>query len=131
VARLFTLDEASELLPRLRADFHRIRYLRDQAAPAQEALAALEQKGRSNGKDLAEAIREQRQLLEAIGSEVNAILTGITELGIEIKDVGQGLVDFPSDRDGRTVYLCWKLGEERIAYWHEISDGFAGRQPLE
>lgn len=131
MARLFTLDEASELLPRLRADFHRIRYLRDQAAPAQEALAALEQKGRSNGKDLAEAIREQRQLLEAIGSEVNAILTGITELGIEIKDVGQGLVDFPSDRDGRTVYLCWKLGEERIAYWHEISDGFAGRQPLE
>lgn len=128
--RLFTLDAASALLPRLRADFTRVRYLRSQSGPARRSLAELEQKGRSNGKDLAEEIREQQKQIEALDSEVNVILTGITEIGIEIKDVEQGLVDFACDRNGRTVYLCWKLGEEQIGFWHETSTGFAGRQPL-
>jgi hypothetical protein len=52
-------------------------------------------------------------------------------MGIELKDPEQGLIDFRSIREGREVYLCWKLGEERVSHWHEIDAGFAGRQALE
>ena len=54
----------------------------------------------------------------------------ITVRGIEIKDLNQGLIDFPSLRGDRIVYLCWRLGEDRIGYWHELDAGFAGRTPI-
>jgi hypothetical protein len=57
---------------------------------------------------------------------LNGRLAALNEWGVEIKSIDDGLADFPSDRDGRIVYLCWKLGEDRIAWWHEIADGFAG-----
>ena len=50
--------------------------------------------------------------------------------GVELKGIDEGLVDFRSTRDGRVVYLCWRLGEETIAFWHELDVGFPGRQPL-
>ena len=55
----------------------------------------------------------------------------IEKWGIVVRDLDQGLCDFPYERDGRVVYLCWRLGEERIAWWHDIDAGFAGRQPLD
>jgi hypothetical protein len=51
-------------------------------------------------------------------------------MGCVLKDMDQGLVDFLTRRDGREVYLCWRYGEERVAYWHELQAGFAGRRPL-
>ena len=62
--------------------------------------------------------------------EINQRLAKLNEWGIELKGLDEGLIDFPSERDGRTVYLCWKLGEDRIEWWHELDTGFAGRQPL-
>lgn len=60
------------------------------------------------------------------------ILHQLTERSIQIKDIGAGLIDFPHLRDdGEEVYLCWKLGEETIGYWHPIQDGFAGRRPID
>ncbi len=60
------------------------------------------------------------------------ILHRLTERGIQIKDIGKGLIDFPHLRDdGEEVYLCWKLGEETIGFWHPIQDGFTGRQPVD
>jgi hypothetical protein len=50
---------------------------------------------------------------------------------VELKDVEQGLLDFPHEREGRVVYLCWRLGEEGIGWWHDLDVGFAGRQPLD
>jgi len=50
--------------------------------------------------------------------------------GVLIKDLDQGLIDFPAERDGRVVMLCWRLGEESISYWHEYDGGFPGRRPL-
>ena len=60
----------------------------------------------------------------------NASLSFIQELGCELKDLDQGLIDFPSYRDGKLVYLCWKRGEPRVEFWHDIEAGFAGRQRL-
>lgn len=63
--------------------------------------------------------------------KIGKLTTEIHEAGVEIKDHSTGLIDFPSMRGGRVVYLCWKFGEgDEIAWWHEIDDGFAGRQPL-
>jgi hypothetical protein len=130
MARLFSLAEANALLPRLTREFELIRQLRSEARDNRAELLRLETKGKSNGRDVASDIRERQQRLDEIGARVKAILDGISALGCEIKDVDQGLVDFPSLRDGQTVYLCWKVGEETIGYWHELSTGFAGRQPL-
>ncbi len=65
-------------------------------------------------------------LLVALRSQV----TRLQELGCLVKGVQEGLIDFPHVREGREVYLCWKLGEEDITYWHEVDSGFAGRSPL-
>jgi len=55
----------------------------------------------------------------------------VQSYGCQLKDMEMGLIDFPAIRDGREVYLCWKLGEEQIGYWHDVEAGYAGRQPLE
>jgi hypothetical protein len=57
-------------------------------------------------------------------------VSALSDLGVVVKDASSGLVDFPSERDGETVLLCWQLGEERVAFWHGTDDGFAGRQPI-
>ena len=71
-----------------------------------------------------------RREAQALVKRLNELLAEINGLGCELKGLDEGLIDFPTERDGRTVYLCWRLGEERIAYWHELDTGFAGRQPL-
>lgn len=74
----------------------------------------------------------RRQPSEPVAQEIRALVTELAELGVEVKDPDQGLIDFRSDREGREVYLCWKLGEgTRIMYWHELDAGFAGRQRLD
>ncbi len=65
-----------------------------------------------------------------LGNELNAELVRLHELGVELKDPAIGLIDFRSLREGRIIYLCWRLGEPTIAYWHDLDTGFAGRQPL-
>ncbi len=68
--------------------------------------------------------------VERRAGELAAIVAQIEELGVLVKDLDNGLVDFPSLRDGEEVLLCWQLGEESVSFWHGPSDGFAGRQPL-
>jgi hypothetical protein len=63
-------------------------------------------------------------------TELAGVVEEIQELGVLVKDLDSGLVDFPSIRDGRDVLLCWRLGEDEVAFWHGYDDGFAGRRPL-
>jgi len=62
---------------------------------------------------------------------MNGLIEKVQGMGVELKDVEVGLIDFRSIREGREVYLCWQLGEEHVTHWHELDTGFAGRQPLE
>ena len=62
---------------------------------------------------------------------MQAALQGVTALGCHVKDLETGLIDFPATREGRTVFLCWRLGENQVRYWHEIDSGFAGRLPID
>jgi hypothetical protein len=63
--------------------------------------------------------------------QLDKLLHFILDTGAQVKDINTGLLDFPALREGHEVYLCWKYGEDQIAFWHEIDAGFAGRQPIE
>lgn len=90
-------------------------------------LASLRGKPGSEIEKRARALEEEKARLE---SDLEGYVAEIAALGAEIKDFELGLVDFPMRVGSRTVYLCWKAGEPRIEYWHEIDAGFAGRRPL-
>ena len=62
---------------------------------------------------------------------LDALLHQLQDMGIEVKDLSTGLIDFPALKDGRVVYLCWKYNEGSIQFWHEIEAGFAGREPID
>ena len=130
MARQFTLDEARRLLPRLRELMATAQARHRELAKVQEQLAAALQVVRGNGHSAAEVQQAQAGAVRAL-RRLNHAVEPIHDLGCEVKDVEMGLLDFRSLRDGREVYLCWKVGEETIAFWHELDTGFAGRQPLD
>ena len=78
----------------------------------------------------AELNRKKNQR-DKVAEQLSQTVDEIQQTGCLVKDLDSGLVDFPSLRGGEKVYLCWKLGEERIGYWHGIEEGFAGRKPLD
>ena len=76
---------------------------------------------------------EARELEERIHEKITVLRNGleaIGDAGVLVKDIDMGLVDFPSERDGYTVYLCWMIEEPDILFWHHVDDGYQGRQPL-
>ena len=120
--RRFTVEEANAMLPELRESLARMQAARQvmlrSGQRVKEAVA-----GNGGGP-------EGRQYTEA----VETLKTGVERLseeGIILRDVETGLVDFPAERDGRLILLCWRLGEDSVAYWHDPDTGFAGRRPLE
>lgn len=122
--RLFTVDEANALLPTLRPLLTDVLQARQNIVAAQPELwPVLEKAVNNGGSKKAGAVLAD---FEVIQRNVKAI----QELGIEIKDINIGLVDFPAERDGREVYLCWRFDEPRVTHWHDLDSGFAGRQPL-
>ena len=127
----FTLDEANDLLPWLEERFNRMVPIRDELAARQEDLLELLRLRRGNGsaskeEDIVGAQRDADRLTQRLQRD----LREIARRGIIVQDLGRGLVDFPSNREGREIYLCWLRGEERITHWHETDAGFAGRQRL-
>lgn len=78
----------------------------------------------------AEAERLQREVQRA-ASDIEDFVQELTELGVECKSIESGLFDFPCERDGRIVYLCWLHGERAVEHWHEVDGGFAGRQQID
>jgi hypothetical protein len=122
--KTFTLDEANALIPQINVLLDEMLQVRKEIVAVGAELGSILRHaggngGSKNGGDYVLLLQR-----------FNASLTALQELGCELKDLGQGLVDFPSYREGQLVYLCWKRGEEQIQYWHGLEAGFAGRQPL-
>lgn len=119
--RRYTVAEANELLPALQGMLERLRDAQRAMAERHDDVmdAAATNGGGSAGKEYLEASQE--------AGRVNAELE---ELGILVRDPETGLVDFPAERGGEEIFLCWRLGEDTIAWWHPTDTGFAGRQPL-
>jgi hypothetical protein len=129
--KLFTLAEAEAMLPKAREEVLAMQACKREIDLLREALVDVAGRATGNGHVHEEAaVAEKRRKAEALVEQLNERLARLNEWGIEMKGLDEGLLDFPSDRDGRVVYLCWRVGEERIAFWHEIDSGFAGRQPL-
>jgi hypothetical protein len=129
--KLFTLAEAEAMLPQIREELLAMQACKSEVDGLRGDLEHAIGKSSGNGHVRDEnALAEKRRRAEAMVEEINERLGRLNEWGVELKGLDEGLIDFPSDRDGRVVYLCWRLGEERIEWWHEIDSGFAGRQPL-
>ena len=136
MARLFTLDEALALLPTIQPILERIIDLRIRLERAERDTVSVHWKARTNGHVQYEgasgddaSVQRQAQRT-TLRNELNAELVRLHDLDVELKDPAIGLIDFRSLREGRVVYLCWRLGEPTIAYWHDLDTGFASRQPL-
>jgi len=127
----FTRDEAEELLPYIAPLLFKLRELKRHRDELQAQGAQVVQKSRGNGHGVDNEAGKVRREMEEAGTQINELIDKVQGMGIELKDADAGLIDFRSIREGREVYLCWKLGEEHVSFWHEIDAGFAGRQTLE
>jgi hypothetical protein len=126
--RLFSVDEANTLLSAIEPKLHQLKQDKEQFDQLRRTLDTMTPAMRGNGHGAVAVDYEHR--INDLVTRMSAGIREIAALGIEVKDLNQGLIDFPHLREDRVVYLCWRLGEGRIAYWHEIDTGFAGRQEL-
>ena len=127
----FTREEAEELLPYVAPLLFKLRELNRQRDQLQVQGAEVVQKSRGNGHGVDNEAGKVGREMEEAGTQITELIEKVQGMGIELKDPEAGLIDFRSIRGGREVYLCWRLGEEHVYFWHEIDAGFAGRQPLE
>ncbi len=121
----FTLDEANALVPWLEETFQGLELVRQEYITLQERLSEL---AKSSGS--ADETSQLAASAELLARQIEEGVEEISDRGIIVRDVSTGLVDFPSQREGREVYLCWIGGEARIDFWHETDRGFAHREPL-
>jgi hypothetical protein len=131
MARHFTVAEAIGMIPELTHLLEDMRLHGQQLAAVQHRSTQVTHKIRGNGHHNPSEDAMVAQITESLQEDLQDGIERLIEWGIELKDLDDGLVDFPALREGRTVYLCWKLGEPEVAFWHETTTGFAGRQPLD
>jgi hypothetical protein len=129
--RYFTRAQAEALLPRVEPLLRELQSLAGQLTETLDRYTTLHEKMRGNGHGHYGEYQALRERIDELRSQIDGHIREVHALGALIKDIESGLIDFPVLREGREVYLCWRLGEgERISWWHEIEAGFAGRQPL-
>lgn len=122
----YSLDEARALVPQLRAI---LLQLAVEKRRFDDALASLHAEHRGNGGGpRAEVDRREAELAE-VGEGIKGLLAHLETMGVQVRDLESGLVDIPGERDGATVWLCWRLGDPELAFWHSTSEGFANRKP--
>jgi hypothetical protein len=130
--RYFTLTEANALLADLRPIAERMVDLRRHHLAAIERRDDLAARIGSNGGGIsASDVLELDAQIEQVTAALEAVIDQLLEAGVQVKDVDEGLLDFPSLRDGEEVLLCWRVGEGEIEYWHGTGEGFAGRKPVD
>jgi hypothetical protein len=129
--RIFTLEEANAALRELRPVVERMVEHRQNLTAAQRRQAELVTQIAGNGGDLSPSdLREAGAAIQQEADAITECVERISEAGVQIKSLEEGLLDFPARRGDEDVLLCWKLGEDEIAYWHGLEEGFAGRKPL-
>jgi hypothetical protein len=130
--RYFTPEEASELLPQVRVAAETLVEHRRALVEATAKRAELATRIAGHGGDFdPQEPRELEGELEREAEAVARAVSSLEELGVQVKDLDRGLVDFPALRsNGEEVLLCWQVGEDEIGFWHGLDEGFAGRKPL-
>lgn len=140
----YDLERANALLPELRPKLERLRQLRREVVSLRDGIVALRPEPgpetQASGGSTApswltpEVEAEARKLhlrLQGVVDQMQAAVLEVNDLGIELRDIEKGLVDFPALVAGRLVWLCWRLGEDSVAWWHEFDKGFEARRRIE
>jgi hypothetical protein len=133
VPRFFTLLEAEALLPSIEGYLRRLLLLKNEHEQANAQINVISQRimlagGMVPPRDHVLELKKQK---ESAARGLKETVEAIHETGCQLKDVEIGLIDFPTLYRGNEVYLCWKLGEEGIGYWHPIEDGYRGRRAID
>jgi hypothetical protein len=131
--KTFTLEEAQSLLPVLESLLKRAVEGKKSAEQAESVLAALARQIYLSGGMRVEVgkVAKLRAEMEAHLQRVTESIAEIDSIGVQVKDLEAGLLDFPCSLDGQVVLLCWRMGEPAIEHWHTVDAGFQGRQPLD
>jgi hypothetical protein len=126
----FTREEAEALLPEITLVLRKIQQCNRDILAVEKELHVFTVRAMGNGHHLRERILGLQRRVEQYVTEIRHLIEELHAFGCELKDPDKGLIDFLSLRNGREVYLCWYLGEDRIRFWHDLDTGFSGRQPL-
>ena len=127
--RTFTVEQANKMLPLVRRI---VRDIVDAHRSWTRAVQAFETAATFTRADSPAApLAALEADVKRIAAEIEGYLVELRELGVDFKGFEMGLVDFPGEREGRVICLCWKLDEDEVRFWHEVADGYAGRQPLD
>ncbi len=131
--RIFTLDEAQSLLPVLQSLLRTAINSKKLMEQVDGEMQALSQRIFLNGGTRVDVIATAQRKAQRAKAEQQAkdALAEIDSIGVQVKDLDIGLLDFPCEVDGRIVLLCWKMGESAITHWHGTEEGFAGRKPID
>ena len=131
--KYFTREEAQELLDYVAPHLKTARDQRRRVEVLERDLAAGASRVMLLGGSIPPIVElgQKRAERDRLAGELQEAVEKVLETGCLVKDLEMGLVDFPSLRGGQEIYLCWKLGEERIQYWHGLTEGYAGRKPLD
>jgi hypothetical protein len=127
--RYFSVGEATGLLPRLTSLIATLRALRDQAVVKRARLERLWQR-LGSGEPVLSEIGDEQRVLDGLSKRLVAVAGEIESTGCVLRDLDLGLVDFPFRAHAGGVFLCWKVGEPAIRFWHGTNEGFAGRKPI-
>jgi len=133
VSRFFNLSEAENLLPEIERILRRLIQSKREYDEADEELTRLTQRIALMGGTVPprEEMQQLRLQKDAAARNLKSMVDRIQEIGCELKDLDMGLIDFPTFYRGEHVYLCWKLGEPKIAFWHSLDAGYGGRRPID
>ncbi len=137
MVQFYSLDDANRLLPELAQVAGRLRDQREElvalrdAYRDRESVVVTEVTGEAPGDDNGDdELRRLRLRMRGIVDQMQADVAWLDERSIMLRDIPTGLLDLPALAEGRPVWLCWRLGEDSVAFWHGQDDGFAGRLPL-
>jgi hypothetical protein len=127
--RTYDLDAANAHLTVLRPLLVALRQDRDTVAREQKEILRLEAAGSDEAGVIAELDQREAAVRDAV-ARMHAVVSRLVEWDITLRDISAGLIDFPALVNGTLVWLCWRLGEDGVAFWHRQDEGFAARKPL-
>lgn len=122
----YTLDEARALIPQVRAILIQLAV---EKRRFDDALEALHEQHATNGGAPHDEVDRREAALAEVGEGIKGLLAHLESMGVVVRDLESGLVDIPGERDGTEVWLCWRLGDPELGFWHSTSEGFANRKP--
>jgi hypothetical protein len=122
---LFTVDKANTILPKVKKKFDEILCCKNNVMDIQEELQNL-----SDSSCSFEKFIKKKQELNHIVTSLYKMIQELEDMGVMVKSVDEGLLDFPSIRYDKEIWLCWKFGENKVKFWHGKDEGFMGRKPI-